>query len=410
MADNKADGLKCYTRLTHGKYPWEPQDAPPPLEPRTAEPARNATEKDEIKVKNDKYANLEGWTRQNVRSVMESNMDLNYVTGGSGLKFGGDQTPNNMLYEGQLFENFSLLRASSTAKGNIFNTDFWLDAPVRIQLRQLTSVWKPVYTPSYNPGLRLMAAPTADFQPNNMLAYYSLGVFHYSNGQGPPPGGPDPGPLDTTTQKFNTNYVEAAAHLVKGGKSVDNDVNDFPWARLAVRQQFYGTWVPQMAGQYPKRSVSLELRTPEMAFGCGALSPASSSGQAPEHGHRLTQGSDWLPPTTAVTTTSSSTGGAKALKDRPGAFLGQAEHHRRSCCSGLPPSSNSRYGSISAMTTDTTITPSMSSTGSTGCSLAWPQSRFEPANSSGGAFVASCQGKMTLEKGKRGRVQWRYLS
>ena len=192
-----------------------------------------------------------------------------------------------MLYEGQLFENISIFGPAGPARENIFHTDFWFDAPIRIQLRQLTSAWDPVYTPSYNPGFRLMAAPRADLQPDNMLAYYSLGIHHYSNGQGPPPAGPDPGPLDTTTQKFNTNYVEAAAHLVMGEKSDKNDVNDFPWARLAFKQQLYGTWVPQMIGQYPRRSVSLEFRTAEIASGCGNPSSTASSAQAADQGRCL---------------------------------------------------------------------------------------------------------------------------
>jgi hypothetical protein len=276
-ADSSSDGLQCYTQLTHGRYPWEPQDAEPPPPP-PGEPARN-TKEVEIATEYGKDAILERWTTQNVRRVMVSNMDLNYVTATSGVKFGGDQTPNNMLYEGQVFENFSIARWPTTANEDARPIDFWFDAPVRIQLRQLTDPWKPVYTPSYNPGLRLMAAPTADLQPSNMLTYYSLGVHHYSNGQGPPPALPDPGPLDTTSQKFNTNYVEAAAYLVMGDKSINDDVNGFPWARVSFKQQFYGTWVPQMIDQYPKRSVTLEFRTPETSIGCSKPSSNASSEQ-----------------------------------------------------------------------------------------------------------------------------------
>jgi hypothetical protein len=264
MADNREEARRCYIRVTGDQDLWGQQEAVAPLE--KTEPPRNAAEIVNAREKGPD-TDLEGWATQKIRDVMESNMDLNYVTPSNGLRFSGDKTPSDILYEAQIFENFSIYRPSSTNSAS--PVDVWFDLPVRIQLRQLTDNWKPVYTPSYNPGLRFMLAPKADFQPANMLTYYSLGIHHYSNGQGPPPGLPDKDPLDTTTQKFNTNYVEAAAYLVMGQKTNDNYVNDFPWARVSFKQQFYGTWVPQMIGQYPRRSLTLEFRTPEMPAGCG---------------------------------------------------------------------------------------------------------------------------------------------
>ena len=84
-----------------------------------------------------------------------------------------------MLYEGQIFHNLSV------RDDVLLGLDYWLDVPIRIGLRQLTESSFPVWTPSFNPGLRLYLAShdegtLEDKQPK---WYYSFGLHHYSNGQ-----------------------------------------------------------------------------------------------------------------------------------------------------------------------------------------------------------------------------------
>lgn len=210
-----------------------------------------------------------GWTPTHVRQVMIDNMELSYFTFGTGVHFGGDKTNTHMLYEGQIFHNIPIWPPSSSAG----DANFWLDLPIRIGLRQLTIDSYPVRTPSFNPGLRAYWSPreTGLLRPEGKLTYYSLGVHHYSNGQEKLFNDPDKGTINTVDGSFNTNYVEAAAHLVTGkfqtAKEDNSHVPQEPWMRFAFRQHFYGTWEHGMRDEYPKRSLSAEVRSRDDVFG-----------------------------------------------------------------------------------------------------------------------------------------------
>jgi hypothetical protein len=188
-----------------------------------------------------------------LRNVMTDNLDPSYVTVGSGLHLGGDKTARGMLYEAQLSHNFSWFEWPAVPEGNEegrFNV--WLDVPIRIAVRQLTDASKPVRTPSYNPGMRLMfARNTADDNLGD-ATYFSLGAHHYSNGQ-EAESAPTVSRANTVNGSFNTNYVEAALHRHIAA-------SPFPWTRIAFRQDFFGTWETIQNRQFPKRQLSAQTR------------------------------------------------------------------------------------------------------------------------------------------------------
>lgn len=197
------------------------------------------------------------WSAGDTRSVISQNMEFSYITVRAGKRFGADKTPGNIMYEGQLFVNIPWQEWQLAWPSKM---KYWLDIPVRIGLRQLTDNSAPVRTPSYNPGLRLYWAQGDGnpFQKAN-LSYYSFGIHHYSNGQDDVSTNPD-GSVNTRSGSFNTNYMEAAAHVV-------GDIKWVPWARLAFRQHFSGTWEPFQRDQYEKHHLSLELRSREFEGG-----------------------------------------------------------------------------------------------------------------------------------------------
>jgi len=193
------------------------------------------------------------------RRVITENMEVSYITARSGKRFEGDKTGGNLFYEGQIFKNIDWIA------WNWGNTDYWLDVPIRLGVRQLTDASRPVRTPSYNPGIRLYIAPkgqagdaASDDVSKKGLWYSSVGIHHYSNGQDGQSTLPD-GSVNTSSGSFNTNYAEAALHVRK-------NMGPFNWARLALRQHFYGTFEPFEHDQYEKRHLSLEARTRECSF------------------------------------------------------------------------------------------------------------------------------------------------
>ena len=186
-----------------------------------------------------------------MRILINENMEHSYITPSSGVRMGGDQTADNMLYEAQIFTNLEWF------KGNLpgGRIDYWLDVPVRIGVRQFDDNSLPVRTPSFNPGLRTYLWWNTNHTAP--LYYASIGLHHYSNGQDGEALMPD-GTVNTRTGSFSTNYVEIAAHMLRKTEGFAPQ-----WYRLAIRQHFIGTWDAAQRGQYEKGDVSLKVRTRE---------------------------------------------------------------------------------------------------------------------------------------------------
>jgi len=186
------------------------------------------------------------------RRIIDEHLEPSYVTFGSGLRLGGDQTRRKMLYEGQIAKNIQLF--DDEGRNRI---PFWVDLPIRIGLRQLTADSYPVATPSFNPGLRVFWAPRRieDRYRQGNLHYYSLGVHHHSNGQDGP-SALDDGAANTRNGSFSTNYIELAAHLA-------GRLGPFQWGRIALRHHFHGTWEPFQDNQYERQALTVQVRTPE---------------------------------------------------------------------------------------------------------------------------------------------------
>src|SRR5262249_23750462 len=127
-----------------------------------------------------------GLTVEDARGIIVENFEKTYITARSGLRLGGDQTANNILYEAQIFVNLNWISPKNNESPGFKQ---WLDIPIRIQVRQLMSESKPVRTPSYNPGLRWFGWNKE--KGDTSMFYYSAGVFHYSNGQDGPSNNPD---------------------------------------------------------------------------------------------------------------------------------------------------------------------------------------------------------------------------
>lgn len=194
-----------------------------------------------------------------LRDAMVRNLDPSYVTFGSGMHLGGDRTTQGMLYEAQLFHNFSWFEWPANESKRRGKFDFWLDVPVRIGVRQLTETSKPVRTPTYNPGVRLLFAQNNAPEKFDDATYFSIGAHHYSNGQ-EALNDDAAGRANTFNGSFNTNYVEVAAHRFLRD-------SPFPWTRLAFRQDFFGTWETIQSQQYPKSQLTAQARFKDVQIG-----------------------------------------------------------------------------------------------------------------------------------------------
>ena len=157
-----------------------------------------------------------------------------YITASSGLRLGSDANSSNLLYEAQLVKNVPITEIDPARR-------WWLDAPVRINVRQLNTESKPVRTPSFNPGVRFTSVS------DDSLRYYTVGLHHYSNGQ--EGDGTIDGRANLINGSFNTNYLELTANrfLKKEGN----------WFSVGLRQHFYGTFEAVQRDQYPRRQLLL---------------------------------------------------------------------------------------------------------------------------------------------------------
>ncbi len=187
-----------------------------------------------------------------VRHVMVENAERSYITAGSGWRMNGDRTSGDILYEAQVARNFGWL------SGEAMGQKLWLDLPIRLGLRQLTTESLPVRTPSYNPGIRLFMAPMAEGKDAPSPWYFSAGLHHYSNGQDGS-AATSSGAANVQNGTFSTNYFELAAHRF-------GNWGAFQWARASWRQHFIGTWEPFQRGQYEKGHVTLEGRTRDRPY------------------------------------------------------------------------------------------------------------------------------------------------
>jgi hypothetical protein len=223
--------LACYIRITPpNQPPANAIDHPAPL-PRIPAPT---------------HAGREG-----LRDAILEHLDPSYITASSGVRLGSDKSPSNLLYEAQINENIAIY--DSVSRGRADN--FWLDAPVRLAVRQLTEASLPVRTPSFNPGLRLTWAPQS-----RLNQYYSLGLYHYSNGQDGDGTLPD-GSLNTSSGTFNTNYLELTANqrYLSGRGPLE-------WSKVAFRNHFYGTFEPYQRDQYPRHQLIVGLHSIPFKF------------------------------------------------------------------------------------------------------------------------------------------------
>jgi hypothetical protein len=195
----------------------------------------------------EKLEATQGLKVDDVRKVIVENFEKTYITGGSGLRLGGDQTAKDIMYEGQIFANLNWLQPQNDNAG----LKQWVDIPIRIQVRQLRSESKPVRTPSYNPGLRWYGWHKDP--GDKALTYYSVGLFHYSNGQDGPSTLAD-GSVNTQNGSFSTNYVELSGYRTSERFWIQ-------WMSLELRQHFTGTWEPFQREQYEKGHVAARVRS-----------------------------------------------------------------------------------------------------------------------------------------------------
>jgi hypothetical protein len=201
-----------------------------------------------------------------VRQVIFQNMERSYISIGSGGRYDDDASPDNLLYEAQVFHNFSWVDK------DLVGLHYWFDVPIRLGVRQFDEDSKPVKTPTYNPGVRVYLWSRDDEPgPLNSMFYFSLGAHHYSNGQS---GEPllDDGTVNTQTGSFSTNYLEFAVHYASGDGRVVNVIGPVPtpsWYRLTYRDHVANQQDAAQHRQYETRSLSFAYR-PEpipMAFG-----------------------------------------------------------------------------------------------------------------------------------------------
>ncbi|MBL8513464.1 MAG: hypothetical protein JNJ55_05700 [Betaproteobacteria bacterium] len=194
-----------------------------------------------------------------VYDVIKNNLDPSYVTFTSGVHLNGDRTTKQMLYEAQLTHNFRWLEYSANTRQLFKGLDLWLDVPVRIGVRQLTETSKPVRTPTYNPGVRLLLSGNQGTRSIDEATYFSIGAHHYSNGQEGENFDKE-GIANLRNGTFNTNYLEIAAHRWL-------KTSMFPWTRLSYRQEFFGTWENIQDRQYPKSQLTAQARFKNVEMG-----------------------------------------------------------------------------------------------------------------------------------------------
>lgn len=240
------DRLKCFDAIPDPNQSTASQGQPDTAnKPRevtsknpanTLETAQNTEQKAQLSLK-EPY-------EESTRKMIADHMELTYFTIKQGRRFGADETRGDILLEAQIFKNISW------TDGSCFGKMCWLDIPIRLGVRQLTSNSMPVRTPSYNPGLRWFISGAKKDQSQ---IYCSIGLHHYSNGQDAPSIAAD-GSVNKQNGSFSTNYAEFAGHKAW-------DEGEIRWARLAFRQHFYGTWDKAQYDQYPKRHLSLEFQT-----------------------------------------------------------------------------------------------------------------------------------------------------
>lgn len=195
-----------------------------------------------------KWFQLEDGDERNLeelRHVITANLERSYLTFGSGFRFSGDDSRSNLVFEGQLFENFSWFVLDKKK--------IWVDVPIRIGVRMVDSRSRPVRTPSFNPGLRILGDWNSE--PHQRLQYWSVGIHHYSNGQ-------DGEAVDATGNpnlddgSFSTNYLELAVHRAWQGKGIE-------WARLGWRYHFSRS-ERGLRNQYEKAHLALSARTRDL--------------------------------------------------------------------------------------------------------------------------------------------------
>lgn len=180
-----------------------------------------------------------------LRHVMTANLERSYLAFGSGFRYSGDETRGSLVFEGQLFENFNWFVLEKRR--------IWIDVPIRIGVRMVDSHSRPVRTPSFNPGLRVLGDWNSE--PRQRLQYWSIGVHHYSNGQDGNTVDPS-GSLNIDDGSFSTNYLELALHKAWKGKSIE-------WARLGWRYHFSRS-EGGLRNQYEKAHISLSARSRDL--------------------------------------------------------------------------------------------------------------------------------------------------
>ncbi len=181
--------------------------------------------------------------------AIDLSIEPSYVGLGSGLRLGGDRSPDNLIYEAQIVKNIEWLRAKGQGD--------WLwrvDLPIRFVVRQQHADSNPVRTPTYNPGVRAYLGKRATLADAAESAdVFSAGLFHYSNGQDGKSLNED-GTVNTLNGSFSTNYAEFAwLHVLPR-----SDAGLLRQYRLSLRQDFYGSWDAAQVGQYPRRQLKAE--------------------------------------------------------------------------------------------------------------------------------------------------------
>lgn len=186
-----------------------------------------------------------------LRKVILDHQEPTYFNFSSGLRLGSDKATSNLLYDAQIVKNVSI---TDSAQIGDYTHFFWIDAPVRIGVRQQSGPSLPVRTPSFNPGLRLTWAPR--LRDN----YFTVGLHHYSNGQDDK-STLDDGSVNTQNGSFNTNYVELAAQHHDSKDPLDKN-----WYQIAFRQHLYGTFESFQRGQYPRHQFIFGVHHTRKAF------------------------------------------------------------------------------------------------------------------------------------------------
>ena len=186
-----------------------------------------------------------------LRKIILDHQEPSYFNFSSGVRLANDKATSNLLYEAQIVKNVAITNSAQIGDYSHF---FWIDAPVRIGVRQQTGPSLPVRTPSFNPGLRLTWAPRL------LDNYFTAGLHHYSNGQDNK-STLDDGRINTQNGSFNTNYIELAAQNHDSRNPLDKN-----WYRIAFRQHLYGTFESFQHGQYPRQQLIFGVHHTRKSF------------------------------------------------------------------------------------------------------------------------------------------------